>query len=83
MYVMYIYTLTHACRNAHTHSRTHTVGVQGQPDLQSEFQGSQGYTEKPCPKKPKQTNKQKLNKNLIRFLLFQVVSSQIQIRETF
>jgi hypothetical protein len=29
--------------------------VQGQPGLQSEFQDSQGYTEKPCPKK---TNKQ-------------------------
>jgi hypothetical protein len=34
-----------------------------QPGLQSEFQDSQGYTEKPCLKKPtnqpnKQTNKQ-------------------------
>jgi hypothetical protein len=25
--------------------------VQGQPDLQSEFQVSQGYTEKPCLEK--------------------------------
>jgi hypothetical protein len=35
--------------------------VQGQPSLQSEFQDSQGYTEKPCLKKQnktKQTNKQ-------------------------
>lgn len=24
------------------------LGVQGQPDLQSEFQGIQGYTEKSC-----------------------------------
>jgi hypothetical protein len=33
--------------------------VQGQPGLQSKFQDSQGYTEKPCLKKPKtsQTNK--------------------------
>jgi hypothetical protein len=31
--------------------------VRGQPGLQSEFQDSQGYTEKPCLKK--QTNKQK------------------------
>jgi hypothetical protein len=32
--------------------------VQGQPGLQSEFQDSQGYTEKPCLKKPtNQTNK--------------------------
>ena len=29
----------------------------------SEFQGSQGYTEKPCLKKTKQTNKQNKNKN--------------------
>ena len=38
--------------------------VWGQPDLQSEFQDSQGYTEKPCPEKQKtktnQTNKQKV-----------------------
>jgi hypothetical protein len=35
--------------------------VRGQPGLQSEFQDSQGYTEKPCLKKPKpnkQINKQ-------------------------
>jgi hypothetical protein len=33
--------------------------VQGQPGLQSEFQDSQDYTEKPCLKKPtNQTNKQ-------------------------
>jgi hypothetical protein len=31
--------------------------VRGQPGLQREFQDSQGYTEKPCLKKPK-TNKQ-------------------------
>jgi hypothetical protein len=27
-------------------------GVRGQPGLQSEFQDSQGYTEKPCLEKP-------------------------------
>jgi hypothetical protein len=34
--------------------------VRGQPGLQSEFQDSQGYTEKPCLEKQtnKQTNKQ-------------------------
>jgi hypothetical protein len=32
--------------------------VSGQPALQSEFQDSQGYTEKPCLGKNKQTNKQ-------------------------
>jgi hypothetical protein len=37
--------------------------VRGQPGLQSEFQDSQGYTEKPCLEKTnKQTNKQKKNK---------------------
>jgi hypothetical protein len=34
--------------------------VQGQPGLQSEFQDSQGYTEKPCLEKTK--NKTKQNK---------------------
>ena len=32
--------------------------VWGQPGLQSEFQNSQGYTEKPCLETNKQTNKQ-------------------------
>jgi hypothetical protein len=37
--------------------------VRGQLGLQSEFQDSQGYIEKPCLEKPKtnQTNKQKQN----------------------
>jgi hypothetical protein len=35
--------------------------VRGQPGLQSEFQDSQGYTEKPCLEKPK--NKKKIKKN--------------------
>jgi hypothetical protein len=38
--------------------------VQGQPGIQSEFQDSQGYTEKPCLEKPKQINKQTNNKKL-------------------
>jgi hypothetical protein len=33
--------------------------VRGQPGLQSEFQDSQGYTEKPCLEKPKKQNKNK------------------------
>ena len=36
--------------------------VQGQPGLQSEFQDSQGYTEKSCLEKPKPTNQTKTNK---------------------
>jgi hypothetical protein len=38
--------------------------VQGQPSLQSEFQDSQGYTEKPCLERPKKKKKQKQKKNL-------------------
>jgi hypothetical protein len=33
--------------------------IWGQPDLQSEFQDSQGYTEKPCLEKPKKKKKKK------------------------
>jgi hypothetical protein len=33
--------------------------VWGQPGLQSEFQDSQGYAEKPCLKKPKTKRKKK------------------------
>jgi hypothetical protein len=33
-------------------------GVRGQPGLQSEFQDSQGYTQKPCLEKQNKTNKQ-------------------------
>ena len=38
---------------------------QGQPDQQSEFQDTQGYTKKPCLEKQtsKQTNKQTKTKN--------------------
>jgi hypothetical protein len=37
-------------------------GVLGQPGLQSKFQDSQCYTEKPCLKKPKNKNKKKKEK---------------------
>jgi hypothetical protein len=36
--------------------------VRGQPGLQSGFQDSQGYTEKPCLKKPKPNQNQKKKK---------------------
>jgi hypothetical protein len=38
-------------------------GFLGQPDLQSEFQDSQGYTEKPCLKKKKKKKKRKKERN--------------------
>jgi hypothetical protein len=37
--------------------------VRGQPGLQSEFQDSQGYTEKPCLKKQKTNNNNNNNNN--------------------
>jgi hypothetical protein len=36
--------------------------IRGQPGLQSEFQDSQGYTEKPCLKKTKQNKTKKQSK---------------------
>jgi hypothetical protein len=39
------------------------VWVRGQPGLQSEFQDSQDYTEKPCLKKTKTKTKQNNNNN--------------------
>jgi hypothetical protein len=51
--------------------------VWGQPGLQSEFQDSQGYTEKPClekqnktKQKPKQTKKKPFNYNVLFCCLF-------------
>ena len=37
--------------------------VRGQPGLQSEFQDSQDYTEKPCLEKPKRKKKENENEN--------------------
>jgi hypothetical protein len=44
--------------------------VRGQPGLQSEFQDSQGYTEKPCLRKKKQKKTKEDNS-------FQIVSIQL------
>jgi hypothetical protein len=41
---------------------------QGQTVLQSQFQDSQGYTEKPCLKKQNKTKQNKIKKNLYRNL---------------
>ena len=48
--------------------------VRGQPGLHSEFQDSQGYTEKPCLEKQNKTkqNKTKQNNNRMDFTVFQV-----------
>jgi hypothetical protein len=42
---------------------------QGQPGLQSEFQDSQGCTEKPCLEKQNKTSKKESQKGNQRFLL--------------
>jgi hypothetical protein len=47
--------------------------VRGQPGLQSEFQDSQGYTEKPCLEKPKKKKKKKKKK-----LILCLVSEDVQ-----
>jgi hypothetical protein len=39
--------------------------VRGQPGLQSEFQDSQGYTEKPCLKKNQEGKKKKKTVGLL------------------
>jgi hypothetical protein len=48
--------------------------VWGQPGLQSEFQDSQGYTEKPCLKKPQKKKKNYIliNEGLLYFHNFNV-----------
>jgi hypothetical protein len=38
--------------------------VLGQPGVKSEFQDSQGNTEKPCLEKPKKKKKQKKNEHM-------------------
>ena len=43
--------------------------VQGQPGLQSEFQDSQGYTEKPCLEKQQQQQKTNKQKHFLRFIV--------------
>ena len=52
------------CVVSHDHSQEcHTsTKVQGQPGLQSEFQDSQDYTEKPCLEKTKKRKKKKKEK---------------------
>jgi hypothetical protein len=44
---------------AHAFNPSLWEAVRGQPGLQSEFQDSQGYTEKPCVEKPKPKPKNK------------------------
>jgi hypothetical protein len=49
--------------------------VQGQPGLQSEFQDSQGYTEKPCLEKQNKTTTTKSQKVRVCGLLKEQFSS--------
>jgi hypothetical protein len=47
--------------------------VRGQPGLQREFQDSQGFTEKPCLKKPKKKKKKTIL--IVEWLSIQWLSS--------
>jgi hypothetical protein len=66
MYLLYLLikktplpgVVAHALIPALGRQRQADFWVRGQPGLQSEFQDSQGYTEKPCLEKPKRKNKQ-------------------------
>jgi hypothetical protein len=49
--------------------------VQGQPGLKSEFQDSQGYTEKPCLEKPKKQTNKKQGPSLYVFVCSSVTKS--------
>jgi hypothetical protein len=51
--------------------------VRGQPGLQSEFQDSQGYTEKPCLEKTekKKINSQKITKFFTKSLLVLIMEN--------
>ena len=56
--------------------------VRGQPGLQSEFQDSQGYTEKPClEKKNKKTKNKKKNCGVPIFQYAFVEESRIKVKE--
>jgi hypothetical protein len=46
--------------------------VRGKPGLQSEFQDSQGYTEKPCLEKSKNKTKQNKTKKKLLYVSFTI-----------
>jgi hypothetical protein len=50
--------VAHAFNPALGRQRQVDFWVRGEPSLQSEFQNSQGYTDKPCLEKPKNPTKQ-------------------------
>jgi hypothetical protein len=54
--------------------------VWGQPGLQSEFQDSQDYTEKPCLENQKKKKKKKKIPSYSQLLLSDVVSNPVLIR---
>jgi hypothetical protein len=56
--------VAHAFNPSTLRQRQADFCIQGQPGLQSEFQDSQSYTEKPCLQKKKKTkNKKQKTKN--------------------
>jgi hypothetical protein len=57
--------VVHAFNSSTREVRPTDFGVQGQPGLQSEFQDSQGYTEKPYLEKAQNKTKQKKSCQII------------------
>jgi hypothetical protein len=53
------------------------------PALQSEFQDSQDYTEKPCLKKPKEKKKKKKRKKIFLKKLFKKKISYLDLQNCF
>jgi hypothetical protein len=51
--------VAHAFNPSTWRQRQADLWVQGQPGLQSEFQETQGFTEKPCLKKQKEKRKER------------------------
>jgi hypothetical protein len=51
--------------------------VRGHPGLQSEFQDSQGYTEKPCLEKPKKKKKKMYPVKMSNLQLYTKVSNTV------
>ena len=54
--------VVHAFNPSTREAEAEDFWVRGQPGLQSDFQDSQGYTEKPCLGKPKKKKKKKKKK---------------------
>jgi hypothetical protein len=55
---------------------TFNLSTRRQPGLQSEFQDSQGYTDKPCLEKPKKKKKKKANNKKVYYDIIIINTTQ-------